>query len=151
MGVTKASDMFSFGLVVSEPSSILTFHANTFLQCMHAMGGGDLLILNCHQELLENGLAPEQETLVRHFCYFGPVSNGFLEQTPNEDWRNALKEASRVAELAVSDQPELKFEWWRSSLSLQAQDMLSELTKPDPTARLTIGQVMSHQWWQETD
>ncbi|EEY23048.1 conserved hypothetical protein [Verticillium alfalfae VaMs.102] len=67
-GVTKASDLFSFGLV-----------------CIYALGGGELLLLNDYQELVKSGIKPEQEILIRHFSYFGPVSEGLLKQVNSED------------------------------------------------------------------
>ncbi|KAF2679449.1 hypothetical protein K458DRAFT_393861 [Lentithecium fluviatile CBS 122367] len=65
-GVTNASDMFSFGLVY-----------------IYALGGGELLI-NDYQETASRGISPELEILTRHFCYFGPVTEGLLRQIDSE-------------------------------------------------------------------
>ncbi|KAI0847741.1 kinase-like domain-containing protein [Daldinia vernicosa] len=130
-GVTKASDIFSFGLV-----------------CIYALGGGELLLLDDYQELVKNNIRPEQEILVRHFSYFGLVPEGLLKQVNNENWSNALKGASEIAEEAVKDQPERRFERWGEELGPEAQNMISGMTNPDPAARLTIEQVLAHQWWQ---
>ncbi len=148
-GVTKASDMFSFGLVVSEPCSSSGIHAKLYLQCIYALGGGEFLLLNDHQELARRGIRPEQEILVRHFSYFGPVPEGLLKQVNSEDWCNALKGASEIAEEAVKEQPELRFKWWGEELGPEAQNMISGMTNPDPTARTTIDQVLTHRWWRE--
>jgi serine/threonine protein kinase len=118
-GVTKASDMFSFGLVVSETCSKSRIHTKLYLQCIYAMGGGDLLLLNDYQELVRRGTSPEQEILVRHFSYFGPVPGGPLKQVNSEDWCNALKGASEIAEEAVKEQPVLRFERWGEELVLR--------------------------------
>ncbi|KAF9731772.1 hypothetical protein PMIN06_011227 [Paraphaeosphaeria minitans] len=131
-GVTKASDLFSFGLV-----------------CIYAMGGGEFLLLNDYQELARRGIRPEQEILIRHFSYFGPVPEGLLKQVNSEDWCNALRGASEIAEEAVKEQPELRFERWGEELGPEAQNMISGMTNPDPTARTTIDQVLAHRWWQE--
>ncbi|OCL11970.1 kinase-like protein [Glonium stellatum] len=131
-GVTKASDMFSFGLV-----------------CIYALGGGEFLLLNDYQELVKSGITPEQEILIRHFSYFGPVAEGLLKQVNSEDWCNAVKGASDIAEEAVKEQPELRFERWGKELGPEAQNMISGMVNPDPTARTTIDQVLTHRWWQE--
>ncbi|KAI1779539.1 kinase-like domain-containing protein [Hypoxylon cercidicola] len=131
-GVTKASDIFSFGLV-----------------CIYALGGGELLLINNYQELVEAGISPEQEIVTRHFSYFGLVPEGLLKQVNSEYWSNALKEASRIAEEDVKHQPALRFERWGEGLGPEAQDMFSGMTNPDPVARITIDQVLTHRWWQE--
>ncbi|AEO62063.1 hypothetical protein MYCTH_2312992 [Thermothelomyces thermophilus ATCC 42464] len=133
-GVTKASDIFSFGLV-----------------CIYVLGGADLLLLDDYQELAKHGISPEQEILVRHFSYFGPVTEGLLRQVDSEDWCNALKGASEMAEVAVKEQPELRFEWWGKELGPEAQNMISGMTKMDPMARMTIDEVLAHPWWEEVD
>ncbi|KAI9711553.1 MAG: hypothetical protein M1820_002118 [Bogoriella megaspora] len=131
-GVTKASDIFSFGLV-----------------CVYALGGGELLLLDDHQELAKSGISPEQEILIRHFCYFGPGHDGLLQQVSSEVWRNALRGAMEIAWDAVKEHPEQKFEWWGKELGPAAQNMISGMTNLDPTARTTIDQVLKHSWWQE--
>ncbi|KAK7920711.1 kinase-like protein [Apiospora marii] len=132
-GVTKASDMFSFGLV-----------------CIYTLGGGSLLLLEDYQELIKLGISPEQEVLTRHFAYFGPISDGLLECVHDEKWCYALKGASELAEKAVKDNSKMRFEQWGEELGLEAVDMISGLTNPDPTARITIDQALTHPWWQET-
>lgn len=89
--------------------------------------------------------------MTRHFCYFGPPTEGLFNQIDNEDWCDDLKKAARVAERALKEQPELKFEHWGEGLGSAAQDMISGMTNPDPTARITIDQILAHPWWQEED
>ncbi|OAA68354.1 Protein kinase-like domain protein [Niveomyces insectorum RCEF 264] len=131
-GVTKASDIFSFGLV-----------------CIYAMGGGQFLLLNNYQELVKHGIPPEQEILARHFAYFGLVPEGLLKQVDNELWCGALKEASASAAKAVKEHPDLRFQHWGAELHPEAQIMISGMTNPDPTVRPTIDQVMASPWWQD--
>jgi serine/threonine protein kinase len=150
-GITKASDIFSYGLVVSGPSSISRIHAELCLQCIYALGGGDLLLLEDEKEiaeLAEHGITPHEEILTRHFSYFGPVNEGLLKQVDSRE-HGTLKKASAMAELAVEDQPELRFEVWGKDLGEAALDMISGMTKPDPMARLTIDQVLRCSWWHE--
>lgn len=108
-----------------------------------------MLLLNDYQELVRSGIRPEQEILTRHFSYFGTVPEGLLRQVDSEDWVNALKAASEIADRAVKEQPELRFERWGKELGPDAQNMISGMTSPDPTARTTIDRVLAHQWWQE--
>ncbi|KAK4251307.1 kinase-like protein [Corynascus novoguineensis] len=133
-GMTKASDIFSYGLV-----------------CIYALGGGDLLLLEDKRvlaELAELGIMPHEDILTRHFTYFGPVNEGLLKQVDSRE-HSTLMKASATAELAVKNQPELRFEVWGKELGEAALDMISGMTKPDPTARLTIDQVLRCSWWQE--
>ena len=148
-GVTKASDIFSFGLVVSEPGSSLRIHTNLRSQCIYTLGGGEFLLLENYEELKSHRISAEQEILTRHFCYFGLIPEGLLKQINSEKWGKALKEASKVAERAINEQPELRFERWGEELGPEAQDMISGMTNPDPTARITINQVLSHPWWKQ--
>ncbi len=156
--MTKASDVFSFGLVVSRPCPT---KLDNFCSAYTLSEAGELLLLNDNQELAKRGISPEQEILVRHFSYFGPVPEGLLKQIepipeglPKQVdsegwWCSALKGASKIAEKAVAEQPELRFERWGKELEPEAQDMISGMTNPDPTARPTIDQVLAHRWWQE--
>jgi hypothetical protein len=148
-GVTKASDIFSFGLVVRKLHFRFWIHAKYCSQSIYTLGGGELLLLTNYKELVRRGIRPEQEILVRHFSYFGPVSEGLLQKVDDEDWRNALKGASELAEEAIKDQPELRFERWGEELGPEAQDMICGMTNPDPAARITIDQVLVHRWWEE--
>ncbi|KAI4941938.1 hypothetical protein J4E91_010488 [Alternaria rosae] len=131
-GLSKASDVYSFGLV-----------------CIYTLGAGEVLLINDYQDLVKLGISPEQEILTRHFSYFGSANEGLLNQIASEKWTKALKLASQMAELAVQDQPEMSFEVWGQELASEAQKMISGMTKPDPTARSTIDQVVAHPWWQE--
>ncbi|KAI1263207.1 kinase-like domain-containing protein [Xylariaceae sp. FL1019] len=133
-GVTKASDIFSFGLAV-----IYTF------------GGGEHLILDAHeyQELVKSGITAEQEIVSRHFVYFGPeVPEGLLKLVDSEDWCLALKNASEQAKRALKDRPDLGFQRWGQQLSHETVSMISGLINLDPAARLTIDQFLKHPWWE---
>lgn len=99
-------------------------------------------------KLAELGITPEEDILTRHFSYFGPVNEGLLKQVDSRE-HSTLKKASAVAERAVKDQPELRFEVWGKELGEAALDMISRMTKPDPMARPAIDQVLEYSWWQE--
>lgn len=123
----------------------------TVKQCIYTFGGGDFLILSNdeYQALTRHGVSPEQAILTRHFTYFGPVTEGLLRQVGDEVWCKALKGASGAAELARKESPEMRFEHWGKDLGPTMQDMISGMINPDPTARITMDQVMAHPYWQE--
>ena len=152
-GVTKASDVFSFGLVVSMPCSSPITHAKPCLQCIYALGAGNLLLLHDYQDLVRNGIIPEQEILHRHLLYFGPLPEGLLKQVNDESWCDALKKLSEMAELTVNDDPGVRFEQWGEdiapNLTPGAKNMISRMTNLNPAARITIDEVLSHQWWKD--
>ncbi|TQN70115.1 L-type lectin-domain containing receptor kinase S.1, partial [Colletotrichum shisoi] len=133
-GVTKASDVFSFGLL-----------------CIYALGGADFLLMENEQELAQlaaQGVRPEQAILTRHLTYFGPATQGLLRQV-DKSWRDVLAGMSADAVAAVQEQPGLSFKVWGAVLGPAAVDMLSQMTNPDPTVRPSMNEVMSHLWWQE--
>jgi hypothetical protein len=55
-----------------------------------------------------------------------------------------------MAEHAVKEQPELRFEHWGNELGPEMQGIISGMTNPDPMARVTIDQVLAHPCWQES-
>ncbi|OHF03895.1 hypothetical protein CORC01_00757 [Colletotrichum orchidophilum] len=133
-GITsKASDVFSFGLV-----------------CIYVLGGGELLLINNnnYQELKKTGHTAEQEIITRHFCYFGPVPKELFEQVSNDLWRRALEGASAMAEDMVREQPEMRFMRWSAELGPEAQEVISGMTNLNPTSRIPIEEVVKHRWLQ---
>lgn len=124
---------------------MLTFVYSAYM----LLGVGSSLLINDYHELVQSGISPEQEILTRHFSYFGPVFDGLLRQVNNDNWCNALSGASKIAEEAVKEQPQLRFECWGKDLGSETQNMISGMINPDPTARTTIDQVLTHQSWQE--
>ncbi|KAI7340762.1 kinase-like protein [Hortaea werneckii] len=131
-GVTKASDIYSFGLV-----------------CIYALGGGDLLLLNNYQELAGRKITPEQEILTRHFSYFGPVPDAVFKDVGDENWSAALKGAAEIADELVKDDPRLRFERWGEELGPEALRVIAGMVALNPKARLDINQVMTHPFWAE--
>ncbi|KAI0506683.1 kinase-like domain-containing protein [Xylaria bambusicola] len=131
-GVSKASDMFSFGLV-----------------CIFTLGGGPFLLIENYEELVKHNIRPEQEILTRHFSMFGPVPEGLLKQVTNENWRRALEIGARAGEEVVKQNPLIRFSAWGVDLGPEAYDMISGVTNLDPAARTKIDRVLSHRVWQE--
>jgi hypothetical protein len=54
-----------------------------------------------------------------------------------------------MAEETVEEQPNLRLRVWGEELGERALDILSGMTNLDPSARLTIDQVLTHPYWQE--
>lgn len=126
-------------------------HSDCCLKCIYALGGSDFLFLNDYQELVERGITPEQETLTRHFCYFGPVPDAVLRVAGDGDWSAALEGAAKIADEMVKDEPGLRFERWGEELGLEALRMIWGMTALDSGARLGIDQVMAHPFWLEDE
>ncbi|KAI1174875.1 kinase-like domain-containing protein [Nemania sp. FL0916] len=131
-GVTKASDMFSFGLV-----------------CIFTLGGGPFLLIENYGELVKHNIRPEQEILTRHFAMFGPVPEGLLKQVTNENWRRALEIRARAGEEVVKQDPSMRFSAWGVDLGPEAYDMISGVTSLDPSTRTKIDRVLRHRVWEE--
>ncbi|KAK3905329.1 kinase-like protein, partial [Staphylotrichum tortipilum] len=134
--ITKASDMYSFGLV-----------------CAYAFGGGDMLLLRdeINEQELQIGSVLEAkvltEVLSMRLAYFGLPTEGLLEKL--DHWSEAFKTYSRLANQVLKITPELRFEVWGASFGSKARDMILGLTKSDPAARLTVDQVLAHPWWEK--
>lgn len=105
--------------------------------------------MHAYDELVKRGISPEQEIVVRHFSYFGPVRESLLDRVDSKDWRAAFEGASKMADDAVEKQPLLRFERWGEDLGPEALSMISGMTNLDPEVRLTIDQVLTHPWWEE--
>ncbi|KAJ4415389.1 hypothetical protein N0V82_007384 [Gnomoniopsis sp. IMI 355080] len=135
-GVAKASDVFSLGLV-----------------CIYGLRGGDMIILDNEsiRALKENGVPPEQEIVVRHFMYFGPLPEGLLRHVDDSTWSTLFRAASEIAETEAEEDPGCRFERWpvvnASDLTVQAKDMIYNMTRLDPARRVSIEDVLTHSWW----
>lgn len=115
------------------------------------MGGGEFLLLNDYHKLVARGITPEQEILTRHFSYFGPMPRALLQHINDEDWSDALRGTSDIANHAVDEEPGLRFEQWGVELGPEALHMFSGMTNLDPMARLTIQQILEHPFWEDDD
>ncbi|EUC42743.1 hypothetical protein COCMIDRAFT_39214 [Bipolaris oryzae ATCC 44560] len=127
-GLSKASDVYSFGL------------------CIYTLGGREPILINDYPELAKHGVSPQHAVLTRHFSYFGPANQGLLNVINNKKWTKALTILSKETDLVVQDYPDMSFEAWGHVFGSGAQKMISGMTKIDPRARATIGQVMEHPW-----
>lgn len=103
------------------------------------------------REMKEHGVSPEQEIVVRHFMYFGPLPEGLLRHVDDENWTTLFKAASEIAETEAAKDPDCRFELWSVSeaphLTPEAKDMISKMTRLDPAQRVGIEEVLEHSWW----
>ncbi|KAM3416192.1 hypothetical protein BST61_g7798 [Cercospora zeina] len=129
----KATDIYSLGLVY-----------------IHALGGGELLIVEDWKELIEAGFPLEQDIVTKHFCYFGPVPEALYEHIRDEDWRRAFRSAAQAADAEVIERPEMRMQYWTQELGASTFDLLSQLTNLDPGGRPNIGQVLAHPYWKDS-
>ncbi|KAI8941288.1 hypothetical protein NX059_002518 [Plenodomus lindquistii] len=132
IGLTKASDIFSFALV-----------------CIYTLGGGQRLLISDYEDLRDLGIALEQEMLSRHFVYFGLPNDNLYNLVKDEDWCNIIRRSSHVAKTMIADEPELKFEMWARCLGPEALEMIGGMANIDPTARTGIEEVLAHSWWSD--
>ncbi|KAF2208112.1 hypothetical protein CERZMDRAFT_50015 [Cercospora zeae-maydis SCOH1-5] len=129
----KATDIYSLGLVF-----------------IHALGGGELLVINDWKELIEAGIPPEQDIVTKHFCYFGPVPESLYNQIRDEDWRKAFRAAAEAADLEVTERPEMRMRFWTQGLGENTVDLLEKMTNLDPKCRPKIEEVLAHRYWQDS-
>ncbi|OTA67314.1 kinase-like protein, partial [Hypoxylon sp. EC38] len=133
-GIAKPSDVFSFGLV-----------------CLYGLTGEQMLLVN-FKELQENNVVPEQEVLGRLFLFFGPeLPQGLLKLVDDDLWSELLQAVSEWAQKVAVEEPGAKFENWAEeeflNLTSEAKDVISMMTRLDPAARATMGEVLQHRWW----
>lgn len=112
-----------------------------------------MLILNDDtiKQLSENGIPPEQEMVIRHFMYFGPLPDGLLRHVDDEKWTTLFRAASEIAETEATEDPDCRFECWSVEnaphLTPEAKNMITHMTRLDPAQRTNIGEVLKHPWW----
>lgn len=103
------------------------------------------------QQLKESGMPPEQEIVVRHFMYFGPLPDGLLTHVNDEKWTTLFRAASEIAETEAAEDPACRFERWSVDdaphLTPEAKDMISNMMRLDPTKRASIDVVLKDPWW----
>lgn len=103
------------------------------------------------KNLRDHGMPAEQEIVVRHFLYFGPLSEGQLNHVADEMWHTLFTSAASIAEEEAIDDPDAKFERWPKDiaphLTPEAKDMIIKMTRLDPAERATIDEVLEHPWW----
>lgn len=102
---------------------------------------------DCEELAQTNGL--RLEALTRQFIYFSPPPTTLLRHTNDEEGSGILEVASGLAEAIA---PEGGIEQWPEDtiehLDLTVKELITQMTKLDPAARMTIVEVLEHPWWQ---
>ncbi|OAL56696.1 kinase-like protein [Pyrenochaeta sp. DS3sAY3a] len=128
--LSKASDMFSFGLVVST---------------------APMLVLNGPQPPARfPNLLPDQEAMIiRHFSCFGPLPEGnhdFIGYT----WALTFMRLSVHANANVRRHPDWRLNKWIHRFGAGSETLIQGMTNLIPKNRLDIGTVLASPWWTET-
>lgn len=71
-----------------------------------------MLIIKYRRRLNVAGISPEQDMVIKHFYYFGPVTENLCKRIRDEDWRAALRGAARAADVEVTERPEARMRSW---------------------------------------
>lgn len=59
-----------------------------------------MLIIKDWKGLIAAGISPEQDMVIKHLYYFGPVSKNLCKRIRDEDWRAALRGTAQAADQA---------------------------------------------------
>ncbi|KAF2220302.1 kinase-like domain-containing protein [Elsinoe ampelina] len=131
---TTMSDVYSFGLVF-----------------IFVLGGADLLIIDDAQELARLDIIPEQYIVNRHFAYFGPVPQSFIDGLADETWRQRFRQSADAAERMAAERPEMRLSYWGQDLGPEALQLVAAMTSLEPATRPSIDEIMAHEWWTIDD
>lgn len=67
-----------------------------------------MLIIKDWKGLIAVGISPEQDIVMKHFYYFGPVSSNLYKRIRDENWRAALRGTAQAADVEVTERPEAR-------------------------------------------
>lgn len=81
-----------------------------------------MLIIKDWKGLIAAGISPEQDMVIKHFYYFGPVSENLCKRIRNEDWRAVLRGAAQAADVEVTERPEARMRSWTEGLGEHTVD-----------------------------
>jgi len=160
VGISKPTDVFSFGLVVSSFSissrpCIHNVSSNsTRIQCIHVMLR--INILGFIQEELQPDVDTGPQVMDRMIRYFGLVPDALFNDIPNQ-WRQILQVLNdsycneesfepfsewgqRVFPILVTD---TNFEYLDSGF----KRFIGRMMSMDPDERATVGELLDDPWW----
>ena len=147
-GIGKPSEVFSFGLVVSELCFSKKGVAKPCLKCLYTITGAETLHPDFEQ-LKKEGIEAEQVILYKLLSTFGPFSQELIRHVNDEYWGELLEALSRIVE---DEDPSWRFEQWEEStfpnLDPETKRVISRMTNLDPKKRATMDQVLEDSWWK---
>lgn len=151
-GIGKPSEVFSFGLLVSElfaDGVILEICLLSLVsQSLFTITGAETLHPD-FEELEKIGIEPEHMLLYKLLSMFGPVPPELIAHVNDDEWREMLTAFSHdVAE----EDPSMRLQQWDENflpnLNPEAKRLIAKMTNLDPGARATMAQVMEDPWWR---
>lgn len=147
-GIGKPSEVFSFGLVVSELCFGRKAIAKRCLQCLYTITGVETLHPDFEQ-LKKEGTEPEQVILYKLLSIFGPLPPELITHVNDEYWGELLTAFSQVV---ADEDPSGHFEDWEESvfpnLDPETKRVISRMTNLDPKKRATMDQILEDLWWK---
>ena len=151
MGIGKPSEVFSFGLVVSElflGKKVVTKHC---LKCLYTITGVETLHPDFEQ-LKKEGTEPEQVILYKLLSMFGPLPPELITHVNDVYWGELLTALSQVI---ADEDPSEHFKQWEEhlfpNLNTETKRLILRMMNLDPKKRATIDQVLEDPWWKRVE
>lgn len=137
-GVGEPSEVFSFGLLVSESSFVGKGVTKRYLQCLYIITGIEWLHPD-FDKLRRDGIEPEYADLYRLLEAFGPLPSE-LAMHVNDDHRGEFMALSQVE---AARNLNAHFEQWDETnfpnLDSQTKRMISRMMSLDPKKKSNYG------------
>lgn len=146
-GIGKPSEVFSFGLVVSELYSGKA-NAKRCLQCLFTIISAETLHPDFEQ-LRKDGAEPEHVILYKLLSFFGPAPPELITHVDDKFWGELL---TLLSEVVADEGPSERFEQWKENdfpnLDPEAKRLISRMTNLDPKKRGTMDEILEDPWWK---
>ena len=143
--VRKAPDIWSFGLTVSEDTTLTELLA--MLNTLSISQGIYGIIKRCILAYndLEEGVLPEVEVLANMLSYFGPLSLGLFEHVKSSPWSHVLVQLDLSFDEENRRTP---FRLWQG-YGLQAEDkaFFGRILNLDPGKRPSADELLLDPWF----
>jgi len=159
-GISKPTDVFSFGLVVSSFSTCTRLYTHnvssnsTRIQCIHVMLR--INILSFTQEELQPDVDTGPQVMDRIIRYFGLVPDALFHNIPDQ-WRQILQ----VLNDSYCNEESLEpfSEWGQTVFPILGTDpnfeyldsgfkrFIERMMSMDPDKRATVEELLDDPWW----
>lgn len=150
-GIGKSSEVFSFGLVVSDLHSDDGVLSNHWLQCLYTITGVETLHPDFDQ-LEKDGVEPEHVILYKLLSMFGPAPPELVAHIVDQYWAEML---AALSEGVQEEDPIVRFEQWDDSvfpnLDSEAKSVILRMTSLVPQKRVTMEEILEDPWWEQGD
>lgn len=141
--VHTASDMFSFGLVVSSPRTSGLLASNACRQCIYAMT--KRIIFAVDESEVPEGIELLEIVLKRHLSYFGDLEGieGLIRYLGDSPWAQLF---AMIAADFNADNPRRPFRLWQG-IDPVFKNLIVRMMNVDPAQRLTAKEALAHPWF----